>query len=187
MSRDSFLLLALSLCSILAGVLIYRYTLFEPEYISAKPDASSHHEQLETSITYQDLVLDDLNGQPKYLADWNNPIKILNFWAPWCAPCRREIPALVDLQNRYPTDVQIIGLSFDSQANVVKFKEEFTINYPLLIVGIEAAQVNAFFGNAQSGLPFTVILNQKREIVFQHTGEISGPELEQQIKALAPV
>ncbi|MDJ0881068.1 MAG: TlpA disulfide reductase family protein [Gammaproteobacteria bacterium] len=184
MKRDSVIIVAVSLCSILAGVLIYRYTLFEPEFVSAKPLVTSQHEHAESSITYSDVVLKNLDGQHKYLTDWDNPIQILNFWAPWCAPCRREIPALIELQSQYRGDVQIIGLSFDSQKNVRNFQSELPINYPLLLVGIEAAQINGFFGNSQSGLPFTVILNQQREIVYRHTGEVSGAELEHEIKTL---
>lgn len=183
MSRDTILVTVISLCSILAGILIYRYTLFEPEYISAKQEIVSTNQPV-ASMSYEDLALKNLDGQLKPLQFWDKPIQVLNFWAPWCAPCRREIPTLVDLQNKYQASVQIIGLSFDNVQNVVDFTNEYPINYPLLLVENEAAQINGFFGNSQSGLPFTVILNANREIVFRHTGEISGPQLEQEINAL---
>jgi len=185
MKRDTLIVAAISLVSVLAGSLIYRYTFFEPQYVSAKPalveDSGSHPVD---TVSYDEIVLNDLNNKPRHLEDWKQPVQVINFWAPWCAPCRREIPALVDMQNTYQGSIQLIGLSFDSPENVIDFKNKYPINYPLLLVQHEATQINQYFGNNSSALPFTVILNRDREIVFRHAGEISGELLEQEIKAL---
>jgi thiol-disulfide isomerase/thioredoxin len=184
MKRDSVVILAISLCSILAGALIYRFAFFEAEFVSANPILQNEIKPTVSPISYPEIVLSDLEGLPQPLKKWQQQIQILNFWAPWCAPCRREIPVLVDLQNTYKDSVQIIGLSFDSQKNVIDFINKYPINYPLLLVQHESAQINHFFGNTKSGLPFTVILDRKRDIVYRHVGEITATQLEQEINAL---
>lgn len=183
MKNNLILPLAVALVSIAAGFLLFRYTLYQPQFVSASPARTTQTEP-SIDIDYGDIVLNNLQGQPQALTQWQAPVMVINFWAPWCAPCRREIPALVDLQNSYPESVQLLGLSFDSAENVIDFKNDNPINYPLLIVRHESTLINQFFGNNSSGLPFTAILNRDREIVFRHAGEITKTQLERQIKAL---
>jgi len=136
------------------------------------------------TLSFDEIVLNDLQSKPRYLSEWDSPLLIVNFWAPWCPPCRREIPALVDIQQTYQENVQLIGLSFDSPQNVTMFNDKYPMNYPLLIVQRESSEINTYFGNNSRALPYTAILNQQREIVFQHSGEISREQLEKQIKTL---
>lgn len=182
--RELITVIAVSLAAITAGILLYRFTFYDQEFVVGKPATSESGVNEVRTMTYNEIVLNDLEGKPHYLADWQQPIQILNFWAPWCAPCRREIPALMDLQQSHKSTLQIIGLSFDSAQNVIDFKNEYPINYPVLIVQHEASQINQTFGNLSSALPYTVILNKKREIVYRHSGEITRTELQNQIDAL---
>lgn len=183
MKRELIIALAVSLISIVAGIVLYRVTLYQPEYISASPEVNAKQPAAH-AIKFNQIVLNDLSQQPRYLTEWRQPVLVLNFWAPWCAPCRREIPDLIALQNDHPEKLQLIGLSFDSAQNVQNFKKEYAFNYPLLLVQREASQLNQYFGNNSSGLPFTVILDKNREIVYQHQGEISKEKIELHIKQL---
>lgn len=183
MHRELIIALVVSLVSIVAGVFLYRATLYQPDYISASPEATNKQPVVH-AIKFDQIVLNDLQQQARYLNDWQQPVLVLNFWAPWCAPCRREIPDLIALQNDHPDKLQLIGLSFDSQQNVLNFSKDYAFNYPLLLVKHEASQLNQYFGNNSSGLPFTVILNQYREIVYRHQGEVSKEQLESHIRKL---
>ena len=187
MNRHTLLVLVISIVSALAGVLLYRTLAGSAPLISARvsPDTGiSRPAPQSQPWNYEDIVLKDLAYKPQYLSQWKQPVLVINFWAPWCAPCRREIPALIELQKANAEHMQIIGLSFDAVENVVKFQQKYQINYPLLLVQSESSQVNQFFGNSSRGLPFTAILNQQRDIVYTHSGEVTREQLQQQIDKL---
>ncbi|MDJ0833760.1 MAG: TlpA disulfide reductase family protein [Gammaproteobacteria bacterium] len=181
MKRDLMLPLAVALVSMAAGFLLFRLTMQQPEFVSADPVSAT---PLTVDIAFEDIVLDDLQGQAQALTQWQAPVMVLNFWATWCAPCRREIPELIALQQEYPEQLQILGLAFDSVQNLQQFDGEFEFNYPSLVVGVETSQLNAYFGNDKSVLPFTVVLNQQRDIVYRHTGEITRQQLSEAIQPL---
>ena len=186
MSRDTLLITVISLVSAFAGIWFFQNSIDQPEFISASKNVSHQSKTVgseATEYTFDQIVLKNLNNKFQHLSEWKQPVLILNFWAPWCAPCRREIPALIEMQKKYPEKLQIIGLSFDQHEKVRTFAEEFAINYPLLIVQNEASKLNTLFGNHSGGLPFTVILNKNREIIFQFSGEISNKSLDKQIMA----
>ena len=183
MNRQIILVIALSLISALGGAVLYTSLYSKPQIVSAERNPAMQTDNTRP-VSFNDLVLNDLDGLAHRLSEWQKPILLVNFWAPWCAPCRREIPDLIELQKIHADDLQIIGLSFDSRKNVAEFQQQHEIPYPLLLVNSEATLVNHFFGNNSGALPFSVILNQQREIIYQHHGEISKAELENQISTL---
>mgnify|MGYP002633158697 CR=1 FL=1 len=187
MNRELVLIVSISLLSALAGMWFYLSNNAQTEYLSSSEINATNNRDTNNSaaaLSFDDIVLNDLDNKPQFLTQWEKPILILNFWAPWCAPCRREIPALIEIQNSYSEKVQIVGLSFDNNENVRSFSQEYAINYPLLIVNKEAALLNRYFGNQSGGLPFTVILDQNRNIQLQHSGEITEKSIQKQITAL---
>lgn len=184
MNREKAYLLAVSLIAVVAGVLLFRSIQHQPEFSSARQPEIPFNSSQKPALSYPKIRLKDLSNRTRALAEWGKPVQVINLWAPWCAPCRREIPILIELQQTFANDVQFIGLSFDSTANVVEFNKTMAINYPLLMVQSESTDINRFFGNQSGGLPFTVILNSKRDIIYRHAGEITKQQLEIQIKAL---
>ena len=120
-----------------------------------------------------EFELIDLNNVMTHSSEWNGQYKLINFWATWCAPCRREIPLLNNTQKEYQDmSVQIIGIAVDVLDDVIAYSEETPFEYPVL-VGEEEAIAIAENANIEFiGLPFTMLVDDQNEIIKTHLGEI---------------
>ena len=123
-----------------------------------------------------DLRMPDLAGREKSLRDFLGRPLIINFWATWCAPCRREIPLLQQLRQAYHGDgLEIVGIAVDSRADVANYVRGRAVDYPLLIGedrGLAAAEQ---FG-MQAVLPFSVFADAQGRIVAVKIGELHRDE-----------
>ncbi len=130
-----------------------------------------------------DLAMSDLDGAPIALSDLHGKVVLLNFWATWCGPCRAEIPDLVQLQNRYPDQLQIIGVSLDESGTetVRAFSEKYEMNYPVVMTTPEVTK--RFPG--VFALPTTFILDTEGRVAQSHVGIIRPAVLEQEARYLA--
>ena len=120
-----------------------------------------------------EFELIDLNNVMTNSSKWNGQYKLINFWATWCAPCRREIPLLNNTQKKYQDmSLQIIGIAVDVLDDVIAYSEETSFEYPVL-VGEEEAIAIAENANIEFiGLPFTMLVDDQNEIIKTHLGEI---------------
>ncbi|MDB4583312.1 TlpA family protein disulfide reductase [Draconibacterium sp.] len=174
MKRDHLLLGAIALGSMLAGVLLFKYLQPLPEQPSST-----------TNVELHSIPLTDIDGRETLLKDWAGDILVVNFWAPWCAPCRREIPALIEIEREYRArGVRVLGLAFDGEEQVRRFAAEYQISYPLFLTGNRSAMYNVAFDNPSGSLPYTALLNRDQSIVFQHNGELTAQQLRAQLEAL---
>lgn len=109
-----------------------------------------------------------LDGKPLSLTDYKSKVILLNFWATWCGPCRSEIPDLVELQNKYKDQLQVIGLVVDDDDEdaVKKFAEKYGINYPIAMVTDE---LRAEYGGIPA-LPTSFVLDGEGRVVQKHEG-----------------
>jgi len=175
--HNGFGLAAIALVSMLAGVLMFNLLQ------SDSPTTKSVN--TEVPMELHSIPLFDLSGQQTSIGDWEGEILIVNFWAPWCAPCRREVPSLIKIHREYAQQgVHVLGIAFDSEPQVSRFAADYQINYPLFLGGNRTAMYNAAFGNPSGSLPFTALLDRNQRIVFQHNGELSSAQLREQLEAL---
>ncbi|THF61917.1 TlpA family protein disulfide reductase [Pseudothauera nasutitermitis] len=131
------------------------------------------------------LTLPDLDGTPQALAQWQGKVLVLNFWATWCPPCRKEIPDFSAVSARMSGEpVQFVGLSIDSAEKVRAFQDEFQVPYPLLIGGNDTLQLTTALGNPSQGLPFTVLVGRDGRIAQIKLGTLKEDELERRIRTL---
>lgn len=127
--------------------------------------------------TLPDFTLADLEGTPRSILSWPGKSMIVNFWATWCAPCRREIPLLRELQMQHQAEgFQVVGVAVDFRDDVVKFVREIGIDYPVLIGEQDGLDAVNKFGQGSLGFPFTVFTDNHGRIVLFHLGEIKKPE-----------
>lgn len=129
--------------------------------------------------TLPSFQLADRAGEMRSLQDWPDRALIVNFWATWCAPCRREIPLLQQVQRERGADgFQVIGIAVDFRDKVLAYAEEMSIEYPLLIGEQEALDAAAAFGLDAIGFPFTVFTDRSHRVVAAHLGELEPAEAE---------
>jgi len=174
-TRKNLLIVAIVLGSMLAGVALYHML---QTRLFTGPAAAS-----QVPLEIHSIPLTDLDQQETVLSDWQGNILLVNFWAPWCAPCRREIPSLIKINDEFAArGVRILGVAFDGADQVRNFADEYNIDYPLFLATSRAAMYNVALGNPSGSLPYTAILNRKLEIIYQHNGEVSLDELRTQLE-----
>ncbi len=121
--------------------------------------------------------LHDLDGKSTPIATWNGKSLVINFWATWCAPCRREVPLLKALATQWSgRDLQVVGIAIDYPDKVRNFAGQFGIDYPLLVGEQDALDVAARFGMDSPAFPFTVFTDRRGQVVALFVGELHRPQ-----------
>lgn len=125
-------------------------------------------------------TLSDLDNKPVAFAAYQGRPLIVNFWARWCAPCRVEIPELVDFQTRHKArGIEVIGLNLENDPLPVRdFAKAYDINYPVLLTKDKGIALLQALGNSKAGLPYTVVINRQGDIVASKLGVMTRAELE---------
>ncbi|MDI6401936.1 TlpA disulfide reductase family protein [Balneolaceae bacterium ANBcel3] len=130
-----------------------------------------------------DFKAQSLDGEVIRLHDFHGQIVVLNFWATWCPPCRKEVPSLIRLQNSFPEDLQVIGISLDEPSalqQVVHFQKEFDVTYPIVL---DDGDVNELYGPL-SVIPTTYIIDKKGNIAWYIPGYLSYARFEETIQMM---
>ena len=112
--------------------------------------------------------LEDTKGQKKSLEDYKGKFVLLNFWATWCAPCRKEMPAMSNLHDSFNGEsLEVIGVHVGpSLAGVKKFLESVPVSFSILI---DKDMSLANWG--VQGLPTTFLINPDGRLVYKAVGE----------------
>jgi len=118
------------------------------------------------------FTLADRSGKPTSIENWHGKSLILNFWATWCAPCRREVPLLSELSASAGPNFAVIGVAVDHRDDVVAFADRFHIRYPLLIGEQDALDAASALGVDSPLFPFTVFTDRRGEVVAVFVGEL---------------
>jgi thiol-disulfide isomerase/thioredoxin len=125
-----------------------------------------------------DFNLPDVSGNQHNISEWQGKIRVINFWATWCPPCRKEIPEFMALQEQYAAyGLQFIGIAIDDQEPVAEYLASTKINYPILIGGVTGIALAHQLGNSVDAVPFTLVVNRQGQIIHQHPGEFSRKQI----------
>lgn len=125
---------------------------------------AAHFEKLDGG----ELLTAPLRGKPL----------LLNFWAPWCKPCVKELPDIQQFASETP-GWQVLALALDSKEAVQTFLKQLPLTLPLGLAGLTGFEMVRMLGNVQGGLPFSVAFDADGEIVWRKLGATELSELRQ--------
>jgi peroxiredoxin len=125
-----------------------------------------------------DFTLASSKGEFVSSTDFTGKTVLLNFWATWCEPCRREMPMLMDLQRKHgPTGLQVVGIALDNQESVKSFVSTYGISYPILVGEADVFKTSADYGNTEGVLPYSVLIDNEGIIRWKYAGVIKHDKI----------
>jgi len=132
-----------------------------------------------------EIVVPGLDGKPIKLSDLKGQVVLIDFWASWCGPCRRENPNVVKAYNKYHKDgFTVMSISFDKPGQ--KARWEAAIKQDGLIWPNHGSELNGFNNQAARdyavrGIPFTVLVDRQGNIIAV---KLRGPQLEAELQKI---
>jgi len=125
-----------------------------------------------------DTQWDGPQGESVQLAAFKGRPLVINFWATWCAPCVEEMPLLdAFYRENKGKNWQMIGIAIDQPSSVRRFLGQYPVSYPIALGGLQGTEWGKALGNAQGGLPFTVVLNANGDMIAQYLGKLKEDQI----------
>jgi thiol-disulfide isomerase/thioredoxin len=172
-STQAFVFIAVALAAVTAGLYL--------RPLSREAEAP----QAVTPPALMDTALDSLDGGRKSLGTWKGKVLVVNFWATWCGPCRKEIPEFIRMQQRLgDKGLQFVGIAIDEKEKVAAYVREIGINYPVLVGELDAVEMSRSLGNELGGLPFTIVIDRSGKVVHAVLGATTEASLDPIIQGL---
>lgn len=171
--KEVFAIIAVALLAIAGGLFFYSSTSGDGAAVG------------EVQIAALEAPLSSLEGPKRSLNEWKGKVLVVNFWATWCAPCRKEIPEFIRMQrDQGAQGLQFVGIAIDEPEPVKKYVKEVGINYPILIGEIDAVELSRTLGNELGALPFTVIFDRQGRLIRKELGGVTEAKLNRIVKDL---
>ena len=128
---------------------------------------------------FWDLSFERPEGGTLALASLRGGPLLVNFWATWCAPCITELPLLDAFARRQAAaGWKLVGLAVDAPTPVRRFIQERPLSFPVGLAGLDGTELGKALGNAQGGLPFSVVFDRQGRIGARKLGAVHGPDLD---------
>lgn len=142
------------------------------------------HNILKVGDDAPDFALVDLNGEKHQLSEYKGQGVFLNFWGTWCAPCKKEMPAMGRQYEVYKDQgVQILAVNIaESDLKVQRFADQYGMVFPTLIDKTKSVMQTY---NVKP-LPTTLLINPDGQIVKIITGEMSEEDIKGYMEQIKP-
>jgi thiol-disulfide isomerase/thioredoxin len=171
----SFLIFAMAFVALMAGVLLYSAKAPLQQVESVQATSAVQPEV----VQYPKFPLHDLDGNAREFSEFGGRHRLLNFWATWCAPCRREIPLLKAFQAEQGDDgILVMGIAVDFPEKVAEYAAIAEFNYPILVGEDDAMAVAESSGVSFIAMPFTMVVSRDGEYLGAYLGELHRDQLD---------
>jgi thiol-disulfide isomerase/thioredoxin len=129
--------------------------------------------------------LNDPAGKAQALAQFKGKPLLVNFWAPWCGPCVKEMPELSTLAGElHAKNINVVGIGIDTPTNILDFTNKYKIAYPIYVGGMDATDWSRALGNTNGGLPYTVLIGADGKVAKTYLGTLKFDQLRKDLAAL---
>lgn len=109
-------------------------------------------------------------------------VRVVNFWASWCAPCVEEMPVLSQWSARQSGGHRVVGIAIDTAPNVERFLKRMPVEYPILVGTPAMTSQFARLGNPEGLLPFTIVLGPDGGVRETALGKVDANWLDRLVK-----
>lgn len=168
----------------LVGMLLLTATGVHAELPS--PELSHDLTQLQTPLAAPDFTLADMDGEPRSLSDYRGKVIMLNFWATWCPPCRREIPSMESIyQDLHKDGFMVLAVNeFEDPDHVFAYTGQLSVFPTFPILFDTDSKISQEFG--VKGLPTTLLINKQGNIVYRAVGgrDFDHPAVREIVRSL---
>ena len=179
-TKSKLLISVFAIACFAAGIGLY-LTVFKPA--DTKPTSIKNPGMIDKLRPV--FSMQDTSDKQHSIKEWDGKVILLNFWATWCPPCRREIPAFINIYDKYrDKGFMIVGVALDSKQNAIDFVDPMGINYPILVGEQDGIALTQEYGNDLGVLPYTVIIDRQGIIRQTVRHELSEQEAEKLINPL---
>ena len=182
-TRHIILLLGVAFIASLIGALAYRWML--EDHAAVQAATSSPGKLIAPELVgakRPDYTLSNSEGEQVSAADFDGKVVLANFWATWCAPCRKEMPMLVELHKAYEArGLEVVGIAMDELEQARKFAMDLGVDYTVLVGTTEVMAAAREYGNLTGVLPYSVLIDRDGIIRWTHLGELKEPDVTREI------
>ena len=142
--------------------------------------AFQSQESEDQTILMSDFTLEDINGDTVSINELKGKKTLINFWATWCRPCRKEMPMLNSVYlSQDPSEFSVVGIAIDKQDKVIQFVAELGIDFPIMIGQSEAYDIMKTLGNEALTLPYTILIDEEGKIVWSKNTELMHSDMDE--------
>lgn len=130
-------------------------------------------------------MMNDPDGKPQSLKQFQDKTIVLNFWATWCEPCREEMPELskVYAENK-SKNLVVVGIAIDEEKAVKSYLKQTKVAYPIFVDEDQGVILSKNLGNNEGILPYTVIIDSDGNIQKTILGRVHKDQLDAILKPL---
>ena len=132
------------------------------------------------TIVMSDFSLVNMKGEAVSIDEFRGGKTLINFWATWCRPCRKEMPMLNGVfLSQDPSDFSVVGIAIDKPEKVTQFVAELGIDFPIMVGQSEAYDVMKALGNEALTLPYTILIDEEGEVVWSKNTELKHSDMDE--------
>lgn len=165
---------------IIAGVVLFGLLTVAIVQAMEKEEQPDNLPGLRIGVKAPDFELENLSGEKVKLSDYRGKKVILNFWATWCPPCKKEMPAMEKFYQKAGNDVEILAVNIDPQYNVQEFTDKLGITFPILLD--KKDEVNSAY--SVMTIPTTYFINEKGLITNKYLTSMTEDIMKEYIDAM---